>query len=122
MYSTITFIVALIVMFSAVMKLRRNPRVVQVIHHTIGVPLSFFPVLAICEIAGALGLLLGIRWPLLGVVGGVCLALYFLGAILAHLRVHDFTGFGPAAFMLVAVTIALAMRLHLGPHPHWYKY
>jgi uncharacterized membrane protein YphA (DoxX/SURF4 family) len=121
-YPVVTVIVAAMVAFSGVMKIRRHPRAVSIIHETIGVPLKYFPLLALCEISGALGLVLGIFWPLVGVAAGVFLALYFIGAILSHLRVHDFSGIGPAAFMFVSVTIVLAMRLHLGPHPHWYRF
>lgn len=122
MYVTITLIVAALVAFSAIQKIRRDPRVVRVIHDVVGLPLSSFPFLAACELAGAVGLVLGIRWPLLGIVAGVCLALYFIAAILSHFRVGDFKGFGPAFFMWVVVMIALGMRLHLGPHPHWYRF
>ena len=110
------------VAFSGIMKIRRDPQIVRVIHEVVGVPLSYFPVLAACEIAGALGLVLGIFWPWLGVVAGVGLVLYFVGAIVSHLRVGDWKGVGPAVFMFVAAMIALIMRLHLGPHPHWYKF
>lgn len=107
--------------FSAIAKIRRAPPVVRTIHDVVGFPLSWFPFLAACEFAGALGLVLGIFWPLLGVLAGVGLALYFLGAIFAHFRAGDFGGSGPAFFMWVIVMIALGMRLHLGPHPHWYR-
>ena len=122
MYVAITVIVAAIVALSGVMKIRRDPQVVRKIHEIVGVPLAYFPLLAAVEFVGALGLVLGIVWPLVGIVAGVGLALYFVGAILSHLRVRDFQGVGPAFFMLVAVGIALAMRLHLGPHPHWYRF
>ena len=121
MYVAITIIVAAIVTLSGAMKIRRDPQVVRKIHEIVGVPLAYFPLLAACEFAGALGLVLGIVWPMLGIVAGVGLILYFFGAILSHLRVRDFKGVGPAFFMLVAVGVALAMRLHLGPHPHWYR-
>jgi hypothetical protein len=121
LYLAITFIVAAMVALSGVGKIRRDPRTVRVIHEIVGVPLSYFPFLAMCEFAGALGLLLGIFWPLLGIVAGVGLALYFLGAILSHVRVGRFTGVRSAVFLFVATVIALTMRLHLGPHPHWYR-
>lgn len=121
-YLIVTVIVAAMVTFSAVAKIRHDPRVVRVIHDVVGFPLSSFPLLAACEFAGALGLVLGIFWPLLGIIAGVGLALYFIAAILAHFRVGDFKGFGPAFFMWVAVMVALGMRLHLGPHPHWYTF
>jgi hypothetical protein len=122
LYLTVTFIVAAMVAFSAIAKIRRDPRVVRTIHEVVGLPLSYFPFLAACEFAGALGLVLGIFWPLLGVVAGVGLAVYFTGAILSHFRVGDVTGVGPAFFMWVAVMVALGLRLHLGPHPHWYRF
>ena len=121
MYLTVTLIVAALVAFSAVAKIRREPRVVQTIHKVVGLPLSYFPFLAACELAGALGLVLGVFWPVLGIVAGIGLAVYFLGAVLSHFRVGDFRGSGPAFFMWVAVMIALGMRLHIGPHPHWYR-
>jgi hypothetical protein len=121
-YVAITFIVAAVVAFSGVMKIRRDPQVVRRVHEIVGVPLAYFPLLAALEFVGALGLVLGIFWPLLGIAAGVGLALFFVGAILSHLRVRDFKGVGPAFFMLVVVGVALAMRLHLGPHPHWYRF
>lgn len=122
MYLTVTLIVAALVVFSAIAKLRHDPHVVRTIHEVVGLPLSSFPFLAACEFAGALGLVLGIFWPMVGIVAGVGLAVYFIGAILAHFRVGDFKGFGPAFFMWVAVMLALGLRLHLGPHPHWYRF
>jgi uncharacterized membrane protein YphA (DoxX/SURF4 family) len=121
-YVVITLVVGAIVAASGAMKIRRDPHIVRTIHEVVGVPLQYFPLLAICEIVGALGLVLGIWWPLLGVVAGVALVLYFAGAIVSHLRVGDFKGIGPAAFMFVCVAIVLIIRLHLGPHPHWYRF
>jgi len=60
MYVTITLIVAIVVVISSIMKLRRSPRVVQTIHEVVGVPLEYFPLLALCEVAGAVGLVVGI--------------------------------------------------------------
>jgi len=97
--------------FSGVGKIRRDPRIVRVIHEVIGVPLSYFPLLAACEFAGVLGLLLGIWWPPLGVAAGIGLVLYFVGAVASHLRVGDVKGIGPAAFMLAVAAAALVMRI-----------
>jgi len=97
--------------FSGIGKIRRDPRIVRVIHEVIGVPLRYFPLLAACEFAGALGLVLGIWWPPLGVAAGIGLVLYFVGAVGSHLRVGDVKGIGPAAFMLAAAVAALVMRV-----------
>jgi DoxX-like family len=121
LYLIVTLIVAAMVAFSAVAKIRRDPHVVRTIHEIVGMPLSYFPLLAACEFAGAVGLILGMFWPMLGIFAGVGLAVYFVVAILSHFRVGDFKGVGPAFFMWVAVMLALGMRLHLGPHPHWYR-
>ena len=110
-YLVITTIVALMVAFSGVGKIRRDPKIVRVIHETVVIPLKYFGLLAACEVAGALGLVAGIWWPPLGVAAGAGLVLYFVGAIVSHLRVSDFKGIGPAAFMLVVAAGALAMRV-----------
>jgi hypothetical protein len=110
-YLVITILFAIAVAFSGVGKIRRDAHQVRVIHETVGVPLKFFPLLAACEFAGASGLLAGIGWPPLGVAGGIGLVLYFMGAVVSHLRVGDFKGIGSAAFMLVVAAAALAMRI-----------
>jgi uncharacterized membrane protein YphA (DoxX/SURF4 family) len=57
-YLVITILLAAIVTFSGIGKIRRDPRIVQVIHQVVGVPLKYFPLLAACEFAGALGVVL----------------------------------------------------------------
>jgi hypothetical protein len=97
--------------FSGLGKLRHDPKIVHVVHEIVGVPLNYFPLLAACEIAGALGLVLGIWRPWVGMAAGVGLVVYFVGAIVSHLRVGDGKGIGPAAFMLIISATALALRL-----------
>jgi len=97
--------------FSGLGKLRRDPRVVRVIHELIGVPMKYFPLLAACEFAGAVGLVLGIWSPPLGVAAGIGLIVYFVGAIVSHLRVGDVKGIGPAAFFLTMSAGALVTRI-----------
>jgi hypothetical protein len=110
-YLVVTAIFALMVAFSSLGKIRRDPHQVRVVHETVGVPLAYFPFLAACELAGALGLVVGIWCFPLGVAAGGGLVLYFVGAIVSHLRVGDFKGIGPATFMLVVAGGALGMRI-----------
>ena len=110
-YWVVTIALALLAGFSGLGKIRKDPHQVRVVHETVGIPLSYFPVLATCECAGALGLLLGIWWPASGVAAGIGLVLYFLGALVSHLRVGDTKGIGPAAFMLTLTAGALVLRL-----------
>ena len=98
------------VAYSGVAKLRQDPYVVKVIHEVVGVPLRWFPLLAACEFAGAVGLLAGLVWPQIGVTAGVGLVVYFVGAVLSHVRVGDYKGIGPAAFMLAVSAAALLTR------------
>lgn len=110
-YPVIAFVFAAIAVFSGVGKLRHDPRIVRVIQDTVGVPLKFFPLLAACEFAGALGLVLGVWWPSLGVAAGIGLTLYFVAAVVAHLRVGDVKGVGPAAFILMLAVATLVLRI-----------
>ena len=110
-YLVVTVLFAAIVAFSGVGKIRRDPRIVHVICEVVGVPLKYLSLLAACELAGALGLVLGIWWPDLGVAAGIGLVLYFVGATVSHLRVRDVKGIGPAVFMLAVAAGALALRI-----------
>ena len=77
----------------------------------VGVPRSWITMLGILNAAAALGLLLGlIGVPLIGTAAAVGLVLYFVGAIITHLRARDYS-MGPAtAFLLLAVA-ALVLGL-----------
>ena len=59
-YLVITIFLAAMVTFSGMGKIRRDPRIVRVIHQLVGVPLKYFPLLAACEFAGAIGVVLGV--------------------------------------------------------------
>ena len=107
----ITIVLAAMALFSGFGKLRNDPHIVKVVHETVGVPMKYFPLLAACEIAGAVGLVLGIWWSSFGVAAGISLLLYFLGAVLSHLRVGDVKGIGPAVFLLILSAAALWLRL-----------
>jgi hypothetical protein len=77
----------------------------------LGVPHSWLFSLGALKVAGALGLLVGIGVPWIGVVAGVGLVLFFAGAIVAHLRVRWYAALPfPAGFLLLAAG-SLALRL-----------
>jgi hypothetical protein len=110
-YVAITVLAAFLAAFSALGKIRHDPKIVKVIHDVVGVPMKYFLPLAACEFAGALGLLAGILWPPIGVAAGIGLILYFIGAVVAHLRAGDAKGIGPAAFMLAMAAAACLLRV-----------
>ena len=93
---------------SGIAKLLKFPAVMTSMK-SVGVPTSLIPILAILEISGGVGLVIGI-WSLkLGIVSAVCLALYFLGAFLSHLRNrHGLSDFGAALFLfLIAILVTV---------------
>jgi len=114
-YLALTIVFAGLAAFSGLAKVRRDPKVVTVIHDVVGVPMKYFALLAACEFAGALGLIAGIWWPHLGIAAGVGLIVYFLGAVVSHLRVGDVKGIGPAAFMLILAIAACVLRFLARP-------
>jgi DoxX-like family len=119
-YFVIAMVLAAMASFSGVGKLRNDPHIVKVIHETVRVPMKYFPLLAACEIAGAVGLVLGIWWPILGIAAAIGLVIYFLGAVVSHMRVGDFAGIGPAAMLLTMSAAALILRVLARPissHP-----
>jgi hypothetical protein len=116
-YAALAVLMSLMVGASGLMKIRRDPRSTKIIHEVVGVPLKFFPVLAACEFAGGVGLLAGIIWPPLGLAASVGLVVYFVGATLGHVRVGDFRGLGPAAFMLFLSGACLVLRVLSTPKP-----
>ncbi len=77
----------------------------------VGVPESWLTMLGILKAAGALGLLLGvIGVPLIGTAAAAGLILYFVGAIITHLRARDYS-LGPAAAFLLLAVAALVLDL-----------
>ncbi|HTP34902.1 MAG TPA: DoxX family protein [Candidatus Acidoferrales bacterium] len=109
-YLTVTIVLAAMAAFSGLGKLRRDPKIVHVVHEVVGIPLQYFPHLAACEIAGAVGLVAGNWWPIVGLAAGIGLIVYFAGAIVSHVRVGDLNGIGPAAFLLMISVAAVVLR------------
>jgi hypothetical protein len=70
---------------------------------SVGVPESWLVPLGLVKAAGAAGLLLGLLGvPLIGTVAGACLVLFFVGAVLTHLRARNYALGFPGAFLVLA--------------------
>src|SRR5438045_7380953 len=110
-YIVVAGVFTVMLTMSARMKLVRDPVAVEVIGGVVGVPLNLFPVLALLEIAGAVGLLAGIALRPLGVAAAACLVVYFVAAVTSHLRKRDLlpAHLFPGVVMLVVATAALAL-------------
>lgn len=109
-YDILGVLFALLLLGSAGAKLTRNKQVVEGITG-VGVPLGMLPFLAGCEIAGAIGLVIGLWYPPLGIAAAIGLVLYFVGAVGAHLRKGDFNGAPNAAVPLVVSIVTLVLRI-----------
>ncbi|KJC63700.1 DoxX-like family protein [Agreia bicolorata] len=67
--------------------------------------------LGVLEVAAALGLVVGIFWWPIGVAAAIGVIVYFVGAVIAHLRVSDTKGVGAPAVLLLVGVAALVLRL-----------
>jgi hypothetical protein len=63
------------------------------------------------EVAGALGLAVGLFVPALGVAAAAGLALLMIGGIGAHARAQDLRNAGPAALLLVLAVATVVLRV-----------
>jgi hypothetical protein len=109
-YLIVTALAATANIFSAMCDFVRYKRVTVAMAKA-GVPESWMTTLGILKTAGAVGLLVGIGVPLIGTAAAVGLVLFFVAAILTHLRAHD-RSFGLAAVFLLLAVAALVLRLH----------
>ena len=89
---------------------------VKVVADKVQVSRRWMVPLGILLASGALGLLLGFAVPALGTAAAIGLALYFVCALTAHIRVRD-TGVGGAVSFLVLAVAALVAGI--GYHNHW---
>jgi uncharacterized membrane protein YphA (DoxX/SURF4 family) len=77
----------------------------------VGFPLNRVWLLAVAELAGAVGLVTGyMALPILGVLASIGLVCYFIGAITAHLRAAD-RDLVPSSAMLLLSVASLALTV-----------
>jgi hypothetical protein len=88
--TVVTVLAALWVGFSAFSLLRRAEWVVKPLTDY-GVPRSWWTWLGAAKAAGAVGLLVGLFAPVIGVLAGICLILYFTGAVITVLRARSYS-------------------------------
>ncbi|MEJ3745098.1 DoxX family protein [Actinomycetes bacterium KLBMP 9797] len=89
-YVVVTVLGAAMVGFSAVSVFLRATWVMQPLAEY-GVPRSWVPWLGTAKAAGALGLLVGLFVPVVGVLAGIGLVLYFAGAVTTVLRARSYS-------------------------------
>jgi uncharacterized membrane protein YphA (DoxX/SURF4 family) len=96
---------------SAISKLIKVPDVMTAMD-SVGVKPNQVTILALLEIAGGLGVILGIWAPALGKVSSACLIGYFAGALVAHMKKkHKVTDFGAALGIFIIAIITTYLQL-----------
>src|SRR6266516_6971005 len=88
-YIVVTILAAAANIFSATLDFIRYKQIL-INMGRVGVPESWITMLGILKAAGALGLLIGIWVPLIGTAAAIGLVLFFVGAIITHLRARHF--------------------------------
>ncbi|WP_406279012.1 DoxX family protein [Embleya sp. NBC_00896] len=108
-YIVVGGLLAAVLTASAVLTFTRNAQIVTEMAE-LGVPVGWFPGLAAAKAAGVVGLVAGLVVPALGIAAAVGLILYFIGAVVTHLRAHNHAIAVPTVICLAAVA-ALVLRV-----------
>ena len=103
-------LLGLMTAFSAVGKFSKNPKAVDMLRQ-LGITDSQIRLLGIVEVLGALGLLIGIWVPILGQLAAIGFVLYFLGAMIEHVRAKDpMKDMAPALVLLILSIIVTILQ------------
>lgn len=106
----VSALLAVATAFSGYNKVTRNPQLVEQLTG-LGVADRFIPVLGALLLAGAVGTVAGIWWAPIGIAATACFVLYFLGAVITHVRAKDWAGVVPTGLLMVFSAAALTLRL-----------
>ncbi|MGW5850113.1 DoxX family protein [Streptomyces sp. NPDC055254] len=107
-YAVVGGLLALTLTASATFTLQRNDQIVASMRK-VEVPDSWLPRLAAVKAVGAVGLIAGLWIAPLGVAAAIGVTLYFVGAVISHLRVKDYE-LAPAAVLALLAAAAVALR------------
>jgi hypothetical protein len=109
--AVLTGFMTLVCVGSSIADWKQDPRVVDSMVR-MNVPTGVRPMLPLFKMAGAAGILLGLRAKPLGIAAGVGLVLYFVGALYFHLRAKDpMKDTGPAGLMLIICVLIAVLQL-----------
>ncbi|MDG4864356.1 DoxX family protein [Streptomyces sp. T-3] len=108
-YAVLGALLALALSGSAFLMFTRNEAITTNMVK-LGVPDSWLPRLATLKAAGAIGLLAGLVVPLIGSAAALGVVLFFVGAVVTHVRAKDYE-VAPAVVLALIAVAALALRL-----------
>ena len=112
-YVIVTVVGAAMVAFSAGATFLRAEFVVQSLTDY-GVPLSWLPWLGTAKAAGALGLLVGLFVPAIGVLAAAAVVLYFVGAVITVARARWYSHIVFPLLYMAPVLSALVLAFPTG--------
>jgi hypothetical protein len=105
MFLTLSIVLAVVCLLPAAGKLLGNPKMRQSAAR-FRIPWRRYQSIALAEIAAAAGVVSGLRWHILGLVGAVGIVLLLLGALLYHRKAKDDAKEMSPALVSLAITIA----------------
>jgi hypothetical protein len=108
-YVVVSVLAALALTFSAVADFIRYEKVLAAMTRA-RVPRSWLNTLGALKALGALGILVGIGVPLIGAAAAIGVILFFVGAIITHVRAGWYSFNPPAVYLVLAVS-SLVLRL-----------
>ncbi|WP_406452238.1 DoxX family protein [Streptomyces sp. NBC_00876] len=108
-YAVVGILLALVLSASAFLTFTANDKITGNMAK-VGVPDSWLPRLAALKALGAVGLLIGLGVPLIGAAAAAGVVLYFIGAVVAHVRAKDHE-MAPAVVLALIAVAALVLRL-----------
>jgi uncharacterized membrane protein YphA (DoxX/SURF4 family) len=103
----VSSLLAVALFASGFSKLRKDPRQLQIMD-AVGFPKDRMWLLGVAEIAGTAGLVAGLFWWPIGIAAAIGVMLYFIGAIISHIRVKE--GFSTPLIVLLVAVAALILR------------
>lgn len=107
-YTIATVLTAVWVGFSALSVFLRARWVVEPLTEY-GVPRTWWPWLGTAKAAGATGLLVGLFVPVIGLLAGIGLVLYFIGAVITVIRARSYAHIPFPLLYLAPVVAVLAL-------------
>ncbi|MEV8530765.1 DoxX family protein [Streptomyces sp. NPDC051211] len=107
-YVIVTVLAAVMVGFSAVSVFFRAKWVVEPLADY-GVPRSWWTWLGVAKAAGAIGLVVGLFVPVIGVIAAIGTVLYFAGAVITVIRARSYAHI--AFPLMYAAPVVAAMAL-----------
>jgi uncharacterized membrane protein YphA (DoxX/SURF4 family) len=106
----VTSCLAALFVFSSSIKLLGVQRSLEIRDH-LGISATLWRLIGVLELAGVVGVLVGLWWPPLGIAAAVGLALLSVGAVVSHVRASD--GVVDAAPAVVGIGLAVATAVLL---------